>query len=91
MSYIRFCSTGTKFYYNDEGHLHREDGPARICCNGHTSWWINGNKHRLDGPAVIHELNSGVKHWLWFIDGRRLNRQKEKLLNIWYENKQNGI
>lgn len=37
--------------------------------------------HRLDGPAI--EYISGAK--LWYIQNKRLSREKENLLNIWYE------
>lgn len=39
-------------YYNEKSQLHRIDGPARIWNNGDESWWINGKRHREDGPAI---------------------------------------
>lgn len=38
---------------NEEGNLHRLDGPAIEYSNGDKSYWENGKRHRLDGPAVI--------------------------------------
>ena len=52
---------GNKRYYNAEGKLHREDGPAREWVNGYKSWYINGRLHREDGPAI--EYANGHKEW----------------------------
>ncbi len=30
-------------------------------------WWVNGERHRVDGPAVIHPDGSEE----WFVDGKR--------------------
>jgi hypothetical protein len=39
-------------YFNEEGKLHREDGPAII--NGdRKEWYIHGELHRENGPALI--------------------------------------
>jgi hypothetical protein len=48
-------------YQNEQGLLHRLDGPARIWHDGSQSWWINDNLHREDGPA--REWNDGDKEW----------------------------
>ncbi len=49
-------------------HLHREDGPAFIHPtynvhggNAAREWFINGKRHREDGPAV--EYYNGNKEW----------------------------
>jgi hypothetical protein len=42
-----------------------------------------GCLHRLDGPAVVYNFGGLA----WYVDGSRLSKEKEKLLNIWYENK----
>ena len=47
-------------YYNDNGELHREDGPAVVNEDGE-SWYLNGALHREDGPAVISK--DGRKAW----------------------------
>jgi hypothetical protein len=36
---------------NEQGQIHRENGPAIIGGNGYKAWHINGKRHRLDGPA----------------------------------------
>lgn len=42
-------------YYNADGELHREDGPAMISPEG-TQWWMmNGKVHRVNGPAIIYQ------------------------------------
>jgi hypothetical protein len=35
---------GTIRWYNEDGQLHREDGPALECADGDKSWWINGQR-----------------------------------------------
>ena len=54
-------------YKNDEGKLHRLDGPAYIGVDGTKSWYQNGLKHRTDGPAV--EFADGSKEW--YVNGQR--------------------
>jgi len=34
--------------------LHNDNGPAVICKNGREEWYVNGKRHRIDGPAVIY-------------------------------------
>lgn len=62
---------GAVRYYNENGLLHREDGPAvEYCRSGHgggNRWFYNGKKHRTDGPAVTHV--DGTTEW--WIDGVR--------------------
>ena len=43
--------------YRIMGALHREGGlPARVLPEGDKEWWVNGERHRADGPAhVAHE------------------------------------
>ena len=33
---------GNKSWYNENGELHREDGPALEYSNGTKEWWIKG-------------------------------------------------
>ena len=40
---------------------------VRIYSNGDKSWWLNGKRHRKDGPAV--EYANGDKYW--YLDGLR--------------------
>lgn len=50
--------------------LHRVDGPAYMrISDGYKSWWIDGKRHREDGPAI--ELADGRK--LWFLNDEELD------------------
>ena len=53
-------------WYNLEGNLHREDGPAIELKNGDKSYYINGKRHREDGPAI--EWADGDKYY--YINGK---------------------
>ena len=48
-------------WYNLEGELHREDGPAFESIDGYKAWYKNGQRHREDGPAI--ECTNGTKEW----------------------------
>jgi len=50
-----------KYWHNQQGQLHREDGPAVEYANGNKYWYQHGKKHREDGPAV--EDANGNKCW----------------------------
>ncbi len=49
-------------WYNMEGQLHREDGPAIEYANGDKYYYINDKLHREDGPAI--EWANGDKYYL---------------------------
>jgi hypothetical protein len=67
MSEVKVDSEEYKRWYNSNGELHREDGPAVEYTNGDKYWYINGKLHRIDGPAI--EYNN--KHKLWYINGKK--------------------
>ncbi len=50
-------------WYNEQGQLHREDGPAYEWADGSKSYWKNGKLHREDGPAV-EGANGTKSYWL---------------------------
>jgi hypothetical protein len=52
---------GTQRWYNADGLLHRDAGPAAMYANGTQQWWFNGQLHRTDGPAVV--LANGTQEW----------------------------
>ena len=54
-------------WFNLEGKLHREDGPAVEYADGGKEWYVNGQIHREDGPAA--EYTKGNKYW--YINGKR--------------------
>jgi hypothetical protein len=56
---------GTKYWRNDNGDFHREDGPAIEWTNGDKEWYIDGKRHREDGPAI--EYVNGSQDW--YING----------------------
>jgi hypothetical protein len=58
---------GNKFWRNDSGELHREDGPAIEWDDGSKEWWVNGKLHRDYYPTI--ERPDGYRGW--FRDGKR--------------------
>lgn len=52
--------------YDDNGRLHREDGPAIEYEDGE-EWYIDGVLHRVDGPAIIYE----GEYKAWWFNGKR--------------------
>ena len=42
-----------KYWKNEEGLAHREDGPAYEYVSGARKWYKNGLLHREDGPALV--------------------------------------
>ena len=61
--YVTVDDLGNSRWYKDAKCkvLHRENGPAVDCTNGHKEWWQNGQRHRTDGPAI--EWRDGDKRW----------------------------
>jgi hypothetical protein len=50
-------------YINENGQLHRLDGPAREYSSGEKYWYKNGDLHREDGPAYIDYANVNKEYW----------------------------
>jgi hypothetical protein len=71
-SVCRIDDIGNKRWYNENGELHRTDGPAIEYANGTKYWWVNGKLHRIDGPAI--EWSDGDKEW--WIDGVRYSEEE---------------
>jgi hypothetical protein len=61
--------SGEKNYVIHGDVLHREDGPAVVGYNGKKEWWVNGKRHRLDGPAVIKDFGTYKE---WWVDGEQV-------------------
>jgi hypothetical protein len=40
---------------------------VKVYADGDKHWWLKGQRHREDGPAV--ELSNGDKHW--WLKGQR--------------------
>jgi hypothetical protein len=70
---------GTKKWRDDDGQLHREDGPALIE-REREIWFTHGTIHRLDGPAIIW-ANGDFE---WIKDGQ-LHRLDGPAVNYWNE------
>jgi len=82
-------------YYDENGELHRLDGPAYEGIDGEKAWFLHGKQHRVDGPAVIHP-DGGRQWWVhdWLIgrsDEGFTNKDFErwkKRHNLWKETSQ---
>ena len=66
-SKIIVLPNGIKIWSNEEGQMHRDDGPAMIWPDGTKLWYQNDKRHRTDGPAVI--FPTGTKQW--YLNGKR--------------------
>ena len=56
-------------WFNEEGKLHREDGPAQIWATGIEEWYKEGKLHRMDGPAVVYPTGSRYID-AWYYEGK---------------------
>jgi len=61
--YFHIDKHGNKFWYDDDGLMHREDGPAIEFTSGSKVWRIHGKLHREDGPAI--EYIHGNRYWYY--------------------------
>jgi hypothetical protein len=59
---------GRKTWHNQQGQLHRTDGPAVERADGTKAWCLSDQLHRTDGPA--YEGANGHKEW--WVDGQPL-------------------
>jgi len=78
---------GNTKWFNKEGKLHRNDGPALHYKDGSSYWYVNGKCHRTDGPAI--EWYNGDKEWhvnnkLHRIDGPAIEYKNGRI--FWYIN-----
>ena len=84
---VKVFENGTIEWYDLEGRLHKEDGPAVVSSDGFRAWHKHGELHRTDGAAVSYSDGSEE----WFIDGKHpLWYQKQQLnavADFCYENK----
>jgi hypothetical protein len=53
------------YWFNENGQLHRLNGPAIEYSSGSEQWYQNGKRHRTDGPAV--EWSDNYKEY-WIDD-----------------------
>lgn len=57
-------SEGNRFWRDENGQLHREDGPAFVRASGIRGWLRHGQPHREDGPAFEDSDGSPLSWWL---------------------------
>jgi len=79
-------SAGDKLWYDNNGNLHRENGPATIRKNGVNEWFYYGKLHRIGGPAVYNTNNNEYYEYYEFgklhrMDGPAICHGKHK---EWY-------
>ena len=67
MSNFTIDENGIKRWRNDEGELHRLDGPAIVYADGSKFWYVNGKLHRSDGPA----FEGADGHKEWYVNNKR--------------------
>ncbi len=48
------------FHYKNH-RLHKEDGPAIALKSGYDSWYLDGELHRIGGPATFDERT--IEYW----------------------------
>jgi hypothetical protein len=68
------------------GHLHREDGPARIYSNGTKQWYKHGVLHRENGPAVEAIYNTfyeNCEKTVWYYNGQVHNNKGPAYIERW--------
>ena len=53
-----------KIVFRSNGNIHRDNGPARIWCDGDQAWYIDGELHRIDGPAVMNIYDNDEQEWM---------------------------
>jgi len=63
---------GHKHWYDSDGELHREDGPAIEWAHGGKEWVKHGEWHREDGPA--YESVNGYK--AYYLEGIRYSEEE---------------
>ena len=60
----------TEWWY--QGKLHNENGPAITNKHGYEAYYINGIRHRIDGPAMIKTDDRGTEYWLY---GKQISQE----------------
>lgn len=54
---------GDVHWRDDEGRLHREDGPAVEAADGTQEWWVHGLLHRGQGEPAIARADGSLEWW----------------------------
>jgi antitoxin component YwqK of YwqJK toxin-antitoxin module len=72
-------SITSKMYWNDDGYLHNENGPAMIFFHDNNTiseelYCIDGEVHRLNGPArIVYNENGELIKEEYYIKGIKLD------------------
>ena len=79
-SELSIDKNGNRMWYktgiNYSFKLHRLDGPAVEWADGNKVWYVNGHKHREDGPAEERDRDpTGQVFMSWYIRGTLIKRQ----------------
>ena len=67
---------GRQVYVDDEGYLHKEDGPA-IDGKYNDYWYNHGYIHRDDGPAIVTNIDSHSPNYYYAYEGKLLGKGRE--------------
>ena len=62
--------------------IHRDDGPDIEYLNGSKEYWVNGNLHRENGPAIITD-----RYMAWYRNGQ-LHRENGPAVEFGFKYKQ---
>ena len=77
-SKIEVDDYGNIRYFNSKGKRHRIGGPAIEWTDNSYEWFVNGQCHRLDGPAVMHKTK------YWYLKNKRYPRINHNILVLFY-------
>ena len=73
----RIDEDGNKRWFNKDGKLHRDnDLPAVKMTNKYKAWYINGERHRRNGPAIIYPNGT----YKWYVNGKEYGEREFILL-----------
>ena len=78
--YIVKVFTDRTEWRNEEGYLHRKEGPAVEFSDGIKLWYLNGKLHRTNGPAI----ECPTENNRWYINGKEYSEEswKKKVKNL---------
>ncbi len=69
---------GTIRYFNSEGLLHRQHGPAQMGIS-HEGWFCDGKLHRVGGPAYTYtEKYGGRTVSAWYTHGQHQRSERSE-------------
>ena len=72
-----------EFFHPKTKRLHNENGPAVIAKCSFQCYYIDGQRHRIDGPAR-YGTNGNYSFEQYFICGMILTKQEFELFQVWF-------